>query len=169
MRLRAMIADLRPAALDELGPSAAITALAGRVAADTGLAVGVDIDLAYETGRVGSRHRAELETTLYRLVQEALRNVARHAGARRVELGVREDDRTIHVRVHDDGQGFDPTRSGQGFGLLGMRELVSLADGTLEVTSSEGGGTTIVASLPARRREDVTARHATPDASSARA
>jgi signal transduction histidine kinase len=151
-RLRALIADLRPAALDELGVGAALTALAVRVTAEADLEMALDLDLAYEGGRAGSRHRAELETTLYRLVQEALRNVARHAGARRVELRVHEDDRTIHVRVHDDGQGFDPARSGQGFGLLGMRELVTLAKGTLQVTSSAGGGTTIHATLPARRR-----------------
>jgi signal transduction histidine kinase len=98
-------------------------------------------------GPEAERFPPEIETALYRVVQEALTNVAKHAGARVVSVVVeRQDGRAIAV-VEDDGVGFDPeaaSASGR-LGLLGMRERVAVLGGALEVESSPGSGTTIIA------------------------
>lgn len=150
--LRELITDLRPGALDQLGTEPALVDLTDRIAA-SGLELDVHIDLAFERGRAEQRHVSELETTIYRIVQEALSNVAKHSGARRAMVEVVEDGTTVAVTIRDDGRGFDPARpGGDGFGLLGMRERVELVDGTLQVASSRGRGTTISVTLPVRRR-----------------
>jgi signal transduction histidine kinase len=92
----------------------------------------------------------ELETAVYRLVQEALTNVAKHARASRVRVAVGESGGELCIEVQDDGAGFDPDTTGEGFGLSGMHERVSLAGGTLSVESGEGG-TLVTARLPVRR------------------
>jgi signal transduction histidine kinase len=149
--LRALITDLRPPALDELGAAAAIEALADRVAG-RGLHVDVDVRLAYERGETATRHIPELETTLYRLAQEALTNAARHGEATRASVEIHEDDSTVRLTVVDDGRGFDVGTATEGFGLVGMRERVELLGGALTVESSPGQGTTIHAALPSQRR-----------------
>jgi signal transduction histidine kinase len=149
--LRALITDLRPAALDELGVEAALQALAER-AGHRGIEVDASIDLAYEQGRAAVRHTPELEVALYRIVQEALNNAAKHGRAGRAVLEIHEDATSIHLTVRDDGDGFDPaTAQASGFGLLGMRERVHLLDGTLQIESAPGDGTTVRATLPAQR------------------
>ena len=145
--LRALVTDLRPAALDDLGAQAAIEDLADR-ARGRGLEVDLVVDLAYEQGREPDRHGTELETAMYRIVQEALNNATKHGDARRAHVEVVEDDSTVRVTVRDDGRGFDPTIQSAGFGLIGMRERVELLRGTLEVTSAPGQGTTINAKFP---------------------
>jgi len=153
--LRALITDLRPASLDELGVEAALQALAER-AQRHGVEVDVSIDLAYERGRADSRHVPELEVALYRIVQEALSNAAKHGQAARAVVEVNEDSSSIHLTVRDDGRGFDPgTVERNGFGLLGMRERVELLDGSLQIESAPGGGCTVRASLPAQRRSEL--------------
>jgi signal transduction histidine kinase len=147
--LRALVTDLRPAALDDLGAQAAIEDLAER-ARGRGLDVDLVIDLAYEQGREPRRHGTEFETAMYRIVQEALNNATKHGAARRAHVEVIEDDSTIRVTVRDDGRGFDPIARTDGFGLIGMRERVELLHGKLEVTSSPEGGTTISATFPTR-------------------
>ncbi len=149
--LRALITDLRPAALDELGAHAAVEALAER-ASRHGIDVDVSIDLAHERGQESARHTPELETAIYRIVQESLTNAAKHGGARRAVVEIHEDDETLHLEVRDDGAGFDPTAETDGFGLLGMRERVELLDGTLQLDSTPGRGTTVRASFPVQRR-----------------
>ncbi len=149
--LRALISELRPATLDQLGIGAAIKALAERVTR-TGIELDVSIDLAFEHGRTGTRHVPELETAIYRIVQEALTNATKHGHAKRAVIEVIEDERTVNLTVRDDGQGFDPAYRTAGFGLLGMRERVELLDGTLSVDSGPGQGVTISASFPVRRR-----------------
>ena len=150
--LRSLIVELRPAALDEYGPAAAIESLAERTAARQGIAVEAHVDLAYDRGDEPARHTTELESTTYRLVQEALTNAVRHAGASHIRLDVTEHDGCVEVAVTDDGRGFDPeTTSGGGFGLTGMRERVELADGELDIHSGPSG-TTVRAQLPVRRR-----------------
>ena len=144
--LRALVTDLRPAALDDLGAQAAIEDLAER-ARGRGLEVDLTIDLAYEQGRKPDRHVSEVETAMYRIVQEALNNAMKHGGARHAHVEVAEDDSCVRVTVRDDGNGFDPVAHTDGFGLLGMRERVELLHGTLEVTSSPGQGTTIDATF----------------------
>ena len=143
--LRALIVELRPAALDEYGAAAAIETLAERTAAREGLTVDARVDLA-------ERHTPELESTTYRLVQEALTNAVRHAGANRIRIDVAEHDDAIDIVVADDGRGFEPDTAGsRGFGLTGMRERVALADGELAIQSG-AAGTSIRARLPVRRR-----------------
>lgn len=166
--LRALITDLRPAALDELGAQAAVEALAER-ATRHGIAVDVSIDLAYERGqsqsrdgedalgRAGTRHTPELETAIYRIAQEALTNATKHGDARRAVVEIHENGETVEVLVRDDGVGFDPSADTNGFGVLGMRERVELLDGTLEIDSSPGTGTTVRATLPVQRRMEVPA------------
>lgn len=148
VELRRLIADLRPAALDELGVAAALASLVERLSA-----TGVDIDLYVELGSeddADGRYEALLEDTVYRLVQESLNNAIRHGHALRAIVEVIEEDGEIRIRVSDDGSGFDPNRTGGGFGLLGMRERVKLTGGDLDIRSGEEG-TTITAVLPARR------------------
>ena len=99
---------------------------------------------------------------MYRIIQEALNNAAKHGGARRAHVEVVEDDSTVRVTVRDDGRGFDPIAHTDGFGLLGMRERVELLQGTLEVTSLPGQGTTINAAFPASYRRGAEPRTVEP-------
>ena len=155
--LRALITDLRPASLDELGPEPALSALVTRCRAHTGLEIALDVDLAYEQGRTPNRHTPDLELVIYRLVQEALNNVAKHAHAKAVRVRVVEHDaeRAVLVEVHDDGRGFDPSDASEGFGLVGMRERVAAVGGSVAVESSPGEGTRLWARLPVTRRDSA--------------
>jgi signal transduction histidine kinase len=146
--LRRLISDLRPAALDAFGAKAALEGLAERVIGTSGLEIELFVDLAFESGRAAERHPPAIENALYRLVQEALTNVVKHAEATNVEISVVEAAGCIEVIVRDDGAGFDQAAAHTGFGLLGMRERVQLADGELEVETARGTGTTIHATLP---------------------
>jgi len=143
--LRAIITELRPAALDELGLAPAIEALVARVSAVEGLTVDATLELGVDghDARLGP----ELETTVYRLVQEALTNVAKHARADRARVLVGMGSGRVYVEVGDDGEGFDPTAVTNGFGLAGMRERVELSGGQLNVTAGPAG-TTVRAVLP---------------------
>ncbi|HET6570241.1 MAG TPA: GAF domain-containing protein [Solirubrobacterales bacterium] len=143
--LRALISELRPATLDQLGLTAALEDLVGRV--EHGTEIGFEADLEVDSGRLDS----ELETVVYRLVQEALNNVAKHSGAARAHLQVRSREDSLAVLVSDDGSGFDPTADTDGFGLAGMRERIELAGGKLQIESGKGAGTRILASLPLPR------------------
>jgi signal transduction histidine kinase len=149
--LRALITELRPAALDQLGVEPAIEALAERVTR-SGLEVVANTDLAYEGQRASERLVAELETAVYRIVQEALTNARKHAGATRAVVDVVERDLTVEISVRDNGSGFDPSAATAGFGLIGMRERAELLDGVLQILSAPGEGTVVRATLPVRRR-----------------
>jgi signal transduction histidine kinase len=149
--LQGLITELRPAALDQLGVEAAVQILIDRVRARSGIEIELDTDLAYERGRESTRHVPELEATVYRLVQEALSNVVKHAGASHARVRIEETDRTVSVTVEDDGQGLDPGSDNQGFGLVGMRERVELRGGDLTVESSPQGGVRVTAALPVER------------------
>jgi signal transduction histidine kinase len=135
--LRAIITELRPAALDELGLVPAIEALVDRVGAVEGLSIECALGLSADR-RLGQ----ELETTAYRLVQEALTNVAKHSWADHATVRVAVVDRRLEVEVGDDGTGFDPAARTTGFGLAGMRERVELA------ITATAAGTTVLARLP---------------------
>jgi signal transduction histidine kinase len=143
--LRTLIAELRPAALDELGLGAAIETLSERSALQ------VDTSVSLRDGGL-LRLARETETTVYRLVQEALTNAARHSGGSRIRVDVAENGDLIDVTVADDGHGFDPAATNGGFGLRGMRERVQLAGGSMSIDSS-GAGSVVRARLPARRPE----------------
>jgi signal transduction histidine kinase len=145
--LRALITELRPATLDQLGLGAAVMALVDRLAHD-GLDIDVDLDLSWEAGRAPARHRPELEAGVYRLVQEALTNVVKHADASHARVAIREANGKVEISVTDDGHGFTPSDSTGGFGLIGMSERVELLDGDMSFESSPGRGTTMTASIP---------------------
>jgi two-component system, NarL family, sensor histidine kinase DevS len=136
--LRSIITELRPAALDELGLRTAIEALLDRHREQSGFEIDGELALP-GSSNAQERLSDDLETTVYRLVQEALTNVAKHARADRVRVTVRETDGELLIEVQDDGTGFDADLSSEGFGLAGMRERVSLAGGTLSIDSGEQG------------------------------
>ena len=148
--LRALVTDLRPAALDQLGLEAALAALCER-ASRHGLHIDSSIELAYEQGRQPTRHIPELETAIYRIIQEALTNASKHGHAARSVIEIRETAATVKLSVRDDGDGFEPTTSTAGFGLIGIRERVQLLQGTVQIASSPGQGTTVTASFPVQR------------------
>ena len=137
---------LRPTALDDVGLHAALA----QYFADWSTQTGIGVD--YEgLGMDISRLSADVETAIYRIVLEALTNVARHAKARRVSVIVsRQDDGFASVAVEDDGSGFDPeaaAASGR-LGIIGMQERAMLAGGKLEIESRPGSGTTVLARFP---------------------
>ncbi len=118
--LRGLISELRPAALDELGLAAAIEGLIEQQAAAGELEIDADVTIEASPGEP-ERLEPELESTLYRVVQEALTNVVKHAAAERVRLVIQEEGGRIEVVVRDNGRGFDTMRPTEGFGLLGMQ------------------------------------------------
>ena len=167
--LRGIIADVRPAALDELGVAAALESLADRMRS-RGLDLQLTLDLDYEAARSDTRHSEDLETAIYRIVQESLNNALKHAGTDAVVVDVVEAEGTIAVRVTDEGRGFDTASQGTGFGLAGIRERAGLLGGTAEIASAPGQGTTVTARLPVRRRgADQPLRTADPAADTAAA
>src|SRR5262249_36287582 len=149
-RLRRLSHELRPTVLDDLGLSPAIEFLASGFSTRTGMPVRV-------TGSTGGRLEPLVETTLYRIVQEALANVAKHARARRVDIPIKRRNPTLTCAIRDDGVGFtkgspNPGTPTRGIGLLGIRERLDALGGTLAIHSIPGGGTELLASVPLRRR-----------------
>ncbi|HET9011917.1 MAG TPA: sensor histidine kinase [Gemmatimonadaceae bacterium] len=142
--LRALIAELRPAALDELGLGPAIETLAERSAAGAGVEVSTRVSL----GGGPTRLAPDTENAVYRVVQEALTNVVKHACASHVRVQVARANGSVSVLVEDDGQGFDPAECSDGLGLVGMRERVELTGGQLEISSRPGEPTRVSARLP---------------------
>jgi signal transduction histidine kinase len=170
--LRHLITELRPAALDDLGLAAALQALARRAQAIDGLDVETEIDLpepdaAQNGGDAGGARRldAELESTVYRIVQEALTNVSRHAQATKAVVSVREHQGMLRASVTDDGKGMpDASRLGPrgdglegGFGMSGMRERAELIGGELEFMPAPGRGTTVRLTVPLAGRPTAAA------------
>jgi signal transduction histidine kinase len=147
--LRGIITELRPAALDELGLRTAIEALLDRHREDSGLQIDADLRLPGPSADA-ERLDPDLETAVYRMVQEALTNIAKHARAEHVRVAIGDCDGELLLEVQDDGTGFDPAAKADGFGLSGMRERAGLAGGTLTVDSGEHG-TCVRACLPTRR------------------
>ena len=153
--LRRLVTDLRPAALDDLGLAAALEGLVERTAETAGLkaTLRVSLDGVGEDGDEDGDGRARrlptaVEDSAYRIVQEALTNVVKHAGASRVDVVVEGGRDRLELRVSDDGKGFDPGASTSGFGPLGMRERVDLLGGTIAIEPQERRGTTIRVTLP---------------------
>jgi signal transduction histidine kinase len=146
--LHAIISELRPAALDDLGLRPAIQALGEHYQVANGIAVDCRLHLP-DPALSDRRLEPELETTVYRVIQEALTNIAKHAAAQQVTVEVDAAHGTVEIEVADDGRGFDTAQTPGGFGLTGMRERAALAGGTVTV-NSEPGRTTVRARLPAR-------------------
>jgi signal transduction histidine kinase len=142
--VRRLAVELRPAALDDFGLVPALERLRDSVSEQSQISVDVQSDLDDR-----QRLPPETETSLYRIVQEALTNVLKHADATRVTVRLRLHERFVELVVQDDGGGFDPNvvRDG-GLGLAGMRERVALLGGRMAVESSDGAGTMLRAEVP---------------------
>jgi signal transduction histidine kinase len=143
--VRRLAVELRPTALDDFGLVAALERLTASFAEQTGISVD------FETALADERLPEEVETALYRIVQESLTNVVKHARARRVSILLARKEGSVKAVVEDDGRGFDPAeQAGDGFGLVGMSERLALLGGRLEVESDADAGTTIAAEVPVR-------------------
>jgi len=143
--VRRLAVELRPKALDDFGLVPALERLAESFGGETGLRVDVEANLSE------ARLPPEVETALYRLAQEALTNVAKHAAANHASVVVTRREGSVTLVVEDDGGGFGARSSGgDGLGLVGMKERVGLLGGRLAIESTEGSGTTIVAEVPLR-------------------
>jgi signal transduction histidine kinase len=141
--VRRLAVELRPKVLDDFGLVPALERLAQTFGDQTGISV------RFEPGLADERLPAEVETALYRIVQEALTNIVKHAHARNISIVLVRRPGTVTAVVEDDGLGFAPERTRDGgFGLEGMRERVGLLDGRLQIESIKGSGTTIVAEVP---------------------
>jgi two-component system, NarL family, sensor histidine kinase UhpB len=134
--------QLRPSALDDHGLVAALETQLKRFSARTGIEA--RLDTAGDPGMLAD----VVQTAIYRVAQEALTNVTRHAGATVVEMVVAENGGGVELRVSDDGSGFDPAVRGRGLGLIGMAERARLVGGDLDVRSAPGGGTTLTLRVP---------------------
>jgi len=142
--------QLRPSALDDHGLLAALETQLKRFSARSG------IEARLDTSGDPDTLADVVQTAIYRVTQEALTNVTRHAGATAVELVVAEDEGGVELRISDDGRGFDPAvlphvnslTPGRGLGLIGMAERARLVGGELDVRSAPGGGTTITLRVP---------------------
>jgi signal transduction histidine kinase len=145
-QLRRLSHELRPTILDDLGLLPALQAFTEGVAARTGLRIRVD-------SSIEGRLAPAVETALYRIMQEGLTNVTKHAAATHIQLQLWRDARMVHGLLHDDGAGFAVDRvlnqkGSRGLGLLGIQERLEALGGTLQITSAPGQGTTLQITLP---------------------
>ena len=139
--LSRLINDLRPASLERLGLAGALQALAEESGARGGFEVSAEIEL-------GGELSGEEERVVYRLAQEALNNVIKHAAAQRASLTAKLVEGSVRIVIGDDGAGFDAGLESEGRGLVGMRERVALLGGEIAVRSEPQGGTEVTATLP---------------------
>ena len=140
--VRRLAVELRPKALDDFGLVPAIERLVETFREHTGLEVHLEPQLGSE------RLPSDVETTLYRITQEALTNVVKHAQARHVSIVLTRRDGSVAAVIEDDGRGLGSGDDSSGLGLLGMRERIALVEGRLEVESSPGSGTTLSIEVP---------------------
>jgi len=148
-QLRAMSHELRPRALEDQGLSAALEILRSTTSRRTGLRIAIE---AAEAERLSPK----IETVLYRVIQEALKNVSKHARASSARIRLWRDDNLIRCSIEDDGRGFDceqvsSAKDQQGLGLLGIRERLQVLGGSYEIRSSPGKGTTLHVKIPWER------------------
>jgi signal transduction histidine kinase len=152
--LRRLMAELRPAVLDEQGLEAALHNHVRAFEATSGVACAISTGLQ-------SRLAPDLETVLYRVTQETLNNVGKHAGASRVTVSLAAENGSVRLRINDDGVGFDPIAASRllsegHFGLAGMRERVEMVGGHLSIDSAPGEGTTVDVEMTNRPAEQLT-------------
>jgi two-component system sensor histidine kinase UhpB len=143
--VRRIAADLRPVMLDDLGLIPSIEHLVLEFSGRSNVAVSLDL-------RADAEFHEPLATAVYRMVQEALTNVARHAEATEIQVVVKLEGDSLHVHVADNGKGLPP-RPGErkSYGILGIRERAQTLGGRADIYSSPGGGTTVDIVLPAAR------------------
>jgi len=146
--MRQLSMDLRPTMLDELG---LIPTLRWYI---QNFSNRLNIDSQFQAIGFEEKLPPQIETAFYRIVQEALNNISKHAGANRVEIFFEHKDSTICASITDNGRGFDldrvyhPEFPGRGFGIIGMQERVSLLGGKIDIQSSPGRGTRIHIKVP---------------------
>lgn len=145
--MRHLVNELRPALLDDMGLPAALRHHIKNYQNYTGIATTLTM------GENNYRLSENVETILFRIIQEALTNVARHARAKNAWVNLQCDNQTAILEVKDDGRGFDPQpilngKSDKGVGLMGIQERVNLVAGNLLIQSEVGGGTTLTVQIP---------------------
>jgi signal transduction histidine kinase len=148
-QIHQMALDLRPALLDDLGLVPTLRWYAKHFKTRTGL------DVHLDTGRPAARLHADLETAVYRIIQEALTNIAKHAGATHVRIRMQIKRSVFTLSITDDGKGFDvkileSKGNRTGIGLIGIRERAASLNGDMKIESSLGHGTTLLISLPVK-------------------
>jgi len=154
-QVRSLSLDLRPSILDDLGLEPALRWLVAGQARQTETAFQLDVDF------LDRRLPPDLEITCFRVIQEALTNIVRHAQAKQVRVQVRRQEQEVRLDVWDDGVGFDVQAAleramhGESLGLLGMRERVSLAGGQIDIVSVPGHGSEVRVHLPVDRTGDM--------------
>ena len=152
-QVRQLSLDLHPSVLDDLGLAAALRWVVRTRAGDS------DLEVTWELVDGLPRFTEVTEHTAFRVFQEALSNVLRHSGARKVSVSLTHDGATLELVVSDDGRGFEPdaaykhAHEGKSLGVLGMRERARLAGGRIAIESNVGKGTHVHMWLPAKRRE----------------
>jgi signal transduction histidine kinase len=143
--VRRLAVELRPKALDDFGLVPALERLAEMFGEQTG------IDVQLNTQLQPDRLPSEVETAFYRIIQEALTNVVKHAQAEQVSILLTTKNGAVAAVIEDNGRGFDPrVADGGGLGLLGMQERLALLGGRLTIESAEGAGTTVRVEVPVR-------------------
>ncbi len=150
-QIRDLSYSLRPPALEEFGLGAAVLALAEELTRQTHIKIQCNCQL-------DKKISTEVETVLYRIAQEGLTNVIRHAEASRVTIELEERPHTYYLKIEDDGIGFDPSnipvdKEKRHLGLIGMNERAELIGGRLEVYSTLEAGTIIVVNVPILQKE----------------
>jgi signal transduction histidine kinase len=143
--------ELRPTELEELGLDNSLATFVREWSDQHGIAANFHSSTAMgkQTLERAGRLPVPVETNLYRIVQEALNNVLKHAKAKKVDVLLQRDRENISLIIEDDGKGFDPDQNGhRGLGLIGMNERAALLKGTCEIDSSMDGGTTIIVRVP---------------------
>jgi signal transduction histidine kinase len=139
-----MAFELRPSALDEFGLYPALKDLGGGLEEQGGPQVTLKADLP-----TGERLPAKVETALFRITQEALTNVVKHAEAKTVQITLARRERSVVLTFEDDGRGFSPAQVPSGrLGLVGMRERIASVNGALEIESKRGAGTRLTVEIP---------------------
>ena len=142
-RVRALAASVRPVEIDRLGLGGALETMLERAVSGTA------IEARSEIGTVDGLIRDEDRIHVYRIAQEAVTNVLKHAGASRLSLSLRTDGERLRLEVADDGGGFDVRPANEGFGSASMRERAALVDGDIEISSHPGAGTRVTLLVPA--------------------
>jgi signal transduction histidine kinase len=149
-QLRKLSHELRPTILDDLGLLPALESLTDRIGKSADLSIRIHCTLK-------SRCSPAIETAMYRVIQEALTNIAKHAQAKSVEIRLRRVAKNMNCLIHDDGKGFDvrtvltPSLH-KGLGLIGMRERLNAVGGTLLIDSTVGRGTDLLVNIPWRTK-----------------
>jgi len=149
--LKGVLYDLKPRVLEELGLEAAIKTMSKKITAESGITSQVNFS------GLNERLDEKQETTIYRIVQEALNNIVKHSGAKEYDINLFSRDGKIKIIISDDGTGFETEGnnfSTSGFGLRGIKERVENNQGTFNIESSKDSGTEIMVELPKREKQN---------------